>query len=81
MSQEVKDALQKYNVEAIQKLKSTRNLHETNFAHDLHEITQKNSISSNEDDQMEDGLLSDIVYGFGDFFGISIHDKMKTSHT
>ena len=31
LSQEVKDALQKYNVEAIQKFKSTRNLHENNF--------------------------------------------------
>ena len=28
LSQEVKDALQKYNVEAIQKFKSIRNLHE-----------------------------------------------------
>ena len=32
LSQEVKDALQKYNAEAIQKFKSTRNLHETNFS-------------------------------------------------
>ena len=31
LSQEVKDALQKYNVEAIQKFKSTRNSHENNF--------------------------------------------------
>ena len=43
--QEVKGALQKYNVEAIQKFQSTRNLHETNFVHDLHENTQDNSTS------------------------------------
>ena len=38
LSQEVRDALQKYNAEAIQKLKSTRNFHEK-FLHDLHENT------------------------------------------
>ena len=37
LSQEVKDALQNYNAEAIQKFKSTRNLHDINFLHDLHE--------------------------------------------
>ena len=42
-SQEAKDALQKYNVEAIQELKSSRNLHETNSIHDLHEDIQDNS--------------------------------------
>ena len=36
LSQESKDALQKYNVEAIQNLKSSRNLHETTFIHDVH---------------------------------------------
>ena len=54
LSQEVKDALQKYNAEAIQKLKSTRNLHEINFLHDLHENTQDNSTTSNQDDQSPD---------------------------
>ena len=54
LSQEVKDALQKYYVEAIQKLKSTRNLHEINFVHDLHESTQDDSTSSNKDDQSQD---------------------------
>ena len=39
----IKDALKKYNAEAIQKFKSTRNLHEINFLHDLHEKTQDNS--------------------------------------
>ena len=37
LSQEDKDALQKYNAEAIQKFKSTRNLHEICFLHDLDE--------------------------------------------
>ena len=54
LSQEAKDGLQKYNVEAIQKFKSTRNLHETNFVHDLHENTQDNSASSNDDDEFQD---------------------------
>ena len=54
LSQEAKDALQKYNVEAIQKFKSSRNLHETNFVHDLHEDTQDNSPSFNEDDEFQE---------------------------
>ena len=44
----------KYNAEAIQKLKSTRNLHEINFLHDLHENTQENSTTFNQDDQSPD---------------------------
>ena len=59
MSQEVKDALQKYNAEAIQKFKSTRNFHEINFLHDLHENTQDNSTTSNQDDQFPDNQESD----------------------
>ena len=51
LSQEVKDALQKYNAEAIQKFMSTRNLHEINFLHDLHENTQANSTTFIQDDQ------------------------------
>ena len=56
LSQEVKDAVQKYNVgvEAIQKFKSTRNLHEINLIHDLHENRQENLTSSNEHDQTPD---------------------------
>ena len=56
LSQEVKDALQKYrsNAEGIQKFKSTRTLHEINFLHDLHENTQENSTTSNQDDQSPD---------------------------
>ena len=54
LSQEVKDALQNYNAEAIQKFKSTRNFHEINFLHDLHENAQDNSTTSNQDDQSPD---------------------------
>ena len=54
LSQEVRDALQKYNAEAIQKLKSTRNFLEINFLHDLHENTHDNSTTSNQDDQSTD---------------------------
>ena len=54
LSQEAKDALQKYNVEASQKFKFTRNLHETNFVHDLDDNTQDNSTSSNEDDEFQE---------------------------
>ena len=58
LSQEVKDALQNYNAEAIQKFKSTRNLHEINFLHDLHENRQDNSTTSNQDDQFPDSQES-----------------------
>ena len=54
MNQEVKDALQNYNAEAIQKFKSTRNLHEITFLYDLHENEQENSTTSNQDDQFPD---------------------------
>ena len=54
LSQEAKDALPKYNAEAIQKFKSTRNLHEIKFLHDLHENTQEQSTTSNQDDQSPD---------------------------
>ena len=54
LSQEAKDAVQKYNVEAIQEFKSSRNLHETTFIHDVHEDTHNNSPSSNEDDEFQE---------------------------
>ena len=43
-----------YIVEAIQKCRPSRNFHETNYIHDLHENTQDNSPSSNEDDEFQD---------------------------
>ena len=54
LSQEAKDACQKYNMEAIQKFKSSRNLHETSLIHDVHEDTQDKSPSSNEDDEFQE---------------------------
>ena len=56
LRQEAKGTPQKYYVEAIQKFKSTRNLHETTFVHDLHknENTQDISPSSNEDYEFQD---------------------------
>ena len=41
LSQKSKDALQKYNVEAIQKFKSSRNLYETELMHNVYEHTQE----------------------------------------
>ena len=46
LSQEAKDALQKYNVEAIQKFKGSRDLHETHLIHDVYEHVQDNFPSS-----------------------------------
>ena len=40
LSQEAKDALQKYDVEAIQKFKASRNLNETQFTHTISEHAQ-----------------------------------------
>ena len=40
LSQEAKDALQKYNVEAIQKFKASRNLNETQIIHTISEHAQ-----------------------------------------
>ena len=55
LSQEVKDALPKYNTQKqFKSFKSTRNLHEINFLHDLHVNTQDNSTTSNQDDQSRD---------------------------
>ena len=40
MSQEVKDALLKYDVEAIQKLRASRNLNEKDLIHNVYEHAQ-----------------------------------------
>ena len=42
LSQEAKDALQKYNEGAIQKFKASRNLNETDLIHDVYEHAQEN---------------------------------------
>ena len=41
LSQEAKDALQKYNVEAIQKFNASRNLNETELMHNVYEHAQE----------------------------------------
>ena len=41
LSQEAKDPLQKYNVEAIQKFKASRNLNETELIHNVYEHAQE----------------------------------------
>ena len=46
LSQDAKDALQKYNVEAIQKFKASRNLNETDLMHDVYKHTQEKLASS-----------------------------------
>ena len=54
LSEEAKDALQKYNVEAIQKVKASRNLHETILIHDVYEHTQDNFPSSIEEEEFQE---------------------------
>ena len=44
MRQEAKDALQKYNVEAIQKFKASRNLNETELIHNVYEHIDNHEI-------------------------------------
>ena len=53
MSQEAEDALQKYNVEAIEKIKS-RTGHETNFVSDIHDDSQDMIASSNKEIEDKD---------------------------
>ena len=52
LSQEAKDGLQKYNVEAIEKFKS-RTVHGTNFVSDIHEDSQDMIALSNEELKMK----------------------------
>ena len=54
LSQEAKDALPKFNVEAIQKFKASRNLHETNLTHNVYEHTQDNFLSSIEEEEFQE---------------------------
>ena len=53
LRQEAKEALQKYNVEAIEKFKS-RTVHEMNFVSDIHEDSQDIIASSNKEIKDED---------------------------
>ena len=52
--QEAKDALQKYNIEVIQKFKASRNLHETNLIHDVYDHAQDNFPSSIEEEEFQE---------------------------
>ena len=54
LSQEAKDALQKYNDEAIQKLSLQEIYMKLNFIHDVHQDTHNNSASSPEDDEFQE---------------------------
>ena len=54
LSQEAKDALQKYNVEAIQKFKTSRNLNETDLIHDAYEHTQEDLAPSIDEEEFQE---------------------------
>ena len=54
LSQEAKDASQKYNVEAIQKFKTSRNLNETDLIHDVYEHTQENLPPSIDEEEFQE---------------------------
>ena len=41
LSQEAKDALQKYNVEVIPEFKASRNINETDLVHDVYDHAQE----------------------------------------
>ena len=54
LSQEAKDALQKYNVEAIPKFKASRNLNETQFIHTMSEYAQDELPPINDEQQFQE---------------------------
>ena len=54
LNQEAKDALQKYNVEAIQKFKASRNLNETDFMHNVYEHTQEELPPSTDEEEFQE---------------------------
>ena len=54
LSQEAKDALQKYNVEAIQKFKASRNLNETDLMHNVYEHTQEELPPSTDEEEFQE---------------------------
>ena len=54
MSQKAKDALQKYNVEAIQKFKSSRNLNETELMHHVYEHAQEELPPSTDEEEFHE---------------------------
>ena len=56
LNQGAKDALQKNNVDAIQKFKASRNLHETNLIHDVYEHAQDTFSPSFEEEERMSGI-------------------------
>ena len=54
MSQETKDALQKYNVEAIKKFKASRNLNETEIMHNVYEHAQEELPPSIDEEEFQE---------------------------
>ena len=56
LSQEAKDALQKYNVEAIQKFKASRNLNETHFKHTMSEHAQEELLPIIDEEEIQECL-------------------------
>ena len=54
LSQEARDALQKYSVEAIQKLKTSRNLNETDLIHDVYEHAQEKLPPSIDEEEFQE---------------------------
>ena len=54
LSQEAKDALQKYNVEAIQKFKASKNLNETELMHNVYEHTQEELPPSIDEEEFQE---------------------------
>ena len=56
LSQEAKDALQKYNVEPIQKFKASRNLIETDLIHDVYEHAQEKLPPSIDEEEFQECL-------------------------
>ena len=54
MSQEAKDALQKYNVEAIQKFKASRNLNVTELRHNVYEHAKEELPPSIDEEEFQE---------------------------
>ena len=54
LSQEATDALQKYNVKAILKFKTSRNLNETDLIHDVYEHIQEQLTPSIDEEEFQE---------------------------
>ena len=54
MSKEAKDAIQKYNVDSIQKFKASRNLNETELMHNVYEHAQEELPPSIDEEEFQE---------------------------